>query len=278
MLLQRSPTIVHPFEIPIGPLTLTGFGLAVLGAFMISQVIAMRELTRRGHHADARAIPDLILACVIGTLVGGKLYYVTVITRDWSDLFTRAGFVFWGGFIGSVVACWIVVRMKKLSFVRMADVAGLCLAAGYSVGRAGCWAVGDDYGRPWNGPLAVAFPDGVPPTYAGVMERAFGIVPPAGSLPDTLLGVHPTQLYEVAMAGIMFAILWRMRDHKHAEGWLFGVWCILAGIERFIVEFFRAKDDRFVGPLTVAQSIAIAVVLTGVVVVSMRRTSPAVVR
>lgn len=271
MLLQRSPTIVHPFEIPIGPLTLTGFGLAVLGAFMISQVIAMRELTRRGHHADARAIPDLILACVIGTLVGGKLYYVTVITRDWSDLFTRAGFVFWGGFIGSVVACWIVVRMKKLSFVRMADVAGLCLAAGYSVGRAGCWAVGDDYGRPWNGPLAVAFPDGVPPTYAGVMERAFGITPPPGVSADTLLGVHPTQLYEVAMGGIMFAILWRMRDHKHAEGWLFGVWCILAGIERFIVEFFRAKDDRFVGPLTVAQSIAIAVVVTGLVVIATRR-------
>jgi phosphatidylglycerol:prolipoprotein diacylglycerol transferase len=160
----------------------------------------------------------------------------------------------------------------------MADVAGLCLAAGYSVGRAGCWAVGDDYGRPWNGPLAVAFPDGVPPTYAGVMERAFGITPPPGASPDALLGVHPTQLYEVAMGGIMFAILWRMRDHKHSEGWLFGVWCILAGIERFIVEFFRAKDDRFVGPLTVAQSIAIAVVLTGLVVVSMRRTSPAVVR
>ena len=49
------------------------------------------------------------------------------------------------------------------------------------------------------------------------------------------------------MGMVMFGILWRMRDHKHAEGWLFGVWCVLAGIERFIVEFFRAKDDRLRG-------------------------------
>ena len=41
----------------------------------------------------------------------------------------------------------------------------------------------------------------------------------------------------------MFLILWRFRDHKHREGWLFGVYCVLAGVERFVIEFFRAKDD-----------------------------------
>ena len=70
----------------------------------------------------------------------------------------------------------------------------------------------------------------------------------------------------------MFAILWRMRDHKHAEGWLFGVYCVLAGIERFIVEFFRAKDDRFawaVG-LSMAQVIALAIALVGVAIMAAR--------
>ena len=61
------------------------------------------------------------------------------------------------------------------------------------------------------------------------------------------VSVYPTQLLEVAIGMVMFGILWRMRDHKHAEGWLFGVCCVLAGVERFIVEFFRAKDDRFAG-------------------------------
>jgi phosphatidylglycerol:prolipoprotein diacylglycerol transferase len=62
----------------------------------------------------------------------------------------------------------------------------------------------------------------------------------------------------------MFLILWRLRDHKHAEGWLFGFYCVLAGIERFIIEFVRAKDDRLLpGGLTVAQVIAILFALGG---------------
>jgi phosphatidylglycerol:prolipoprotein diacylglycerol transferase len=62
-----------------------------------------------------------------------------------------------------------------------------------------------------------------------------------------------------------------MRDHKHAEGWLFGVYCVMAGTERFIVEFFRAKDDRFFGVLTLAQVIALAFIAAGAVWMQVRR-------
>lgn len=265
------PTTVLPFEIPLGPLPLTGFGIAVFLAFAISQVICQRELTRRGHLRDAEIIPDLILASVIGTLVGGKLYYSAVVTKDWSDLLSRAGFVFWGGFMGSVLANFLFIRWKKLSFARFADVAGIAIAAGYSVGRTGCWAVGDDYGRPWDGPLAVMFPQGAPPSTAFHMNRSFGIPIPEGMSPDTVMAVHPTQLYETVLGFVMFAILWRLRDHKHAEGWLFGVYCIVAGTERFIIEFFRAKDDRFFGPLTAAQVIGLAIVAIGIVLLAARR-------
>ena len=261
-------TVVHPFVINIGPLSLTGFGLAVLAAFAISQIIAQRELTRRGH--DASAIPDLILAAVLGTLVGGKLYYTLFITHDIRDFFSRAGFVFWGGFIGSVIACYVTIKLKKLNFVRISDVAGICIAAGYSVGRTGCWAVGDDYGRPWNGSLAVTFPDGAPPSTVRNMQELFGIAPPAGADPNTVVSVHPTQLYETVAGFLMFAILWRLRSHKHAEGWLFGLYLVLAGIERFFVEFLRAKDDRFFGPLTAAQMIALTLMTLGAVWMWMR--------
>ena len=74
------------------------------------------------------------------------------------------------------------------------------------------------------------------------------------------------------MGFVMFLILWRLRNHEHAEGWLFGVYCVLAGIERFIIEFFRAKDDRFFGPFTSAQVIAITIAVIGVVVMIVRRT------
>jgi phosphatidylglycerol:prolipoprotein diacylglycerol transferase len=53
------------------------------------------------------------------------------------------------------------------------------------------------------------------------------------------------------------------------------VYCVFAGIERFIVEFFRAKDDRFFGPLTAAQVIGLSIALVGFIVMAMRnRTGP----
>jgi phosphatidylglycerol:prolipoprotein diacylglycerol transferase len=188
-----------------------------------------------------------------------------------SAIWSRGGFVFWGGFMGSVLACFALIRAKKLSFARYADVAGIAIAAGYAVGRTGCWAVGDDYGRPWDGPLAVTFPNGAPPTTAEVLRGMFSASLPPGLPADALVAVHPTQLYETAMGLAMFAVLWRLRAHRHAEGWLFGMYCVLAGAERFVVEFFRAKDDRFFGPFTSAQVIAVAVALVGVLVMQLRR-------
>jgi len=253
-------TTVQPFAYHLGPFLLTGFGFAVLLAFIIAQIVAMRELQRRGH--DAEPIYDLIFAAVIGGLLGAKIYYA-ILFHDWTTLFSRGGFVFWGGLIGGALAVTWVIRRKKLDFWRITDVGGIAIAAAYSIGRTGCWAVGDDYGRPWNSPFAVKFPNGAPPSTAANMHAVFGTPIPPGVSPDTVLSVYPTELFEVALGFIMFLILWRLRDHKHAEGWLFGVYMVLAGIERFLVEFFRAKDDRFFGGLTLAQVIALAVMAAG---------------
>ncbi|HST07758.1 MAG TPA: prolipoprotein diacylglyceryl transferase [Gemmatimonadaceae bacterium] len=263
-------SITHqPFSYDVGPLQLTGFGLAVLMAFVIAQIIAQRELARRGH--DPEPIGDLIFAAVIGGLLGGKIYYA-ILMRDFGALLSRAGFVFWGGLMGGILVCYLVIHRKHLSFTRISDVAAPAIAAAYSLGRTGCWAVGDDYGRPWNGPWAVAFPHGAPPSTVANMTELFHIPPALGTSPNQVLSVHPTQLYEVTLGFVMFLILWRLRDHKHAEGWLFGLYCVLAGVERFMIEFVRAKDDRFVfGTFTGAQVIALIFTIGGAVWMYMRR-------
>jgi phosphatidylglycerol:prolipoprotein diacylglycerol transferase len=273
MTLASTPIIHQPLQFTVGGLTFTGFGLAVLLAFLISQIVSERELARRGRDVEAAAVSDVLFAALVGTMIGAKLYFVIVVTHNFRDLFNRGGFVFWGGFMGSVLLCWATIRYKKLSFVRFADVAGIALAAGYAVGRTGCWAVGDDYGKPYTGPFAVAFPRGTPPSTVQEMVSSFHITPPAGSSPGDVLSVVPTQLIEVVLGAVMFAILWRIRDHKHAEGWLFGVWAVLAGIERFLVEFLRAKDDRqaWAFGLSTAQLIAIGIIIVGIVVMRLRR-------
>jgi phosphatidylglycerol:prolipoprotein diacylglycerol transferase len=264
-------TIVqHPLSYQLGPFNFTGFGLAILLTFVIAQLISQQEMERRGH--DPTVMGDLVFAAVVGGLLGAKIYYA-ILMHDWGSLASRAGFVVWGGLIGGIVATAAVMRWKKLSFARISDVAGITLAAGYAVGRTGCWAVGDDYGRPWNGFLGTMFPEGAPPTTVSNMTQIFGVKFPPGTPPTQVVAVHPTQLYEVTLGFVMFLILWRYRDHKHAEGWLFGLYCVLAGVERFIIEFVRAKDDRIIaGTLTVAQIIAILFVIGGLWWMNARRS------
>ena len=271
---MSNPIIVHPASIPIRVgefhMDISGFGIAVLLAFLIAQIVSEHELRARGHEAEAQSVGDVLLAAVAGTMIGGKLYYVSFITHDWHDLLSRSGFVFWGGFIGAVIACWATIRFRKLPFARYADVAGIAIAAGYAVGRTGCWAVGDDYGKWYQGPLSVAFPQGTPPSTVGSMTQAFHAVFPSSMDPSTLVSVVPTQLIETMLGFVMFMILWRLRRHSHADGWLFGAYAVLAGIERFAVEFLRIKDDRFFA-LSVAQCIAIAVFIAGIVIMRLRQ-------
>lgn len=271
---MSTPIVHHPLEFNLGPVPITGFGIAVALGFLMGQVVAQKEYTRRGY--DPAPVGDTLVASLIGFVVGAKLYFFALNPYP-SALFSREGFVFWGGLLGGIAGSWILLRYKRIPFLRMADVAGPAIAAGYAIGRAGCWAVGDDYGRPWNGPFATVFPEGIPPSTAAYLGQDFASTIPPGTAPNTLLAVHPTQLYETAMGLAMFGLLWRLRDHKHAEGWLFGVYCVLAGVERFIVEFYRAKDDRFVGPLTTAQVIAIGFLVAGIVLMTrLRRSRPGV--
>ena len=251
----------HPVAYDLGPLQFTGFGFAMLMCFVIGQIITQNEMERRGQ--DASAVGDMVFAAVVGGLLGAKIYYA-ILMQDVGSLTSRAGFVFWGGLIGGILAVIFVVMRKKLGVAKVSDSVAVSLPAAYAIGRTGCWAVGDDYGRPWSSQFAVMFPDGAPPSTVANMSQMFGVKFPPGMSPTEVVAVHPTQIYEVLMGAVMFGIVWKLRHRVHGPGWLFGLYCFLAGMERFIVEFFRAKDDRFfMGGLTAAQMIAIAFALFG---------------
>jgi phosphatidylglycerol:prolipoprotein diacylglycerol transferase len=140
------------------------------------------------------------------------------------------------------------------------------LALGYALGRVGCFLVNDDYGLPTALPWGIKFPEGLPPSRVGDLMNA-GVAFPPGTDPLQVVAVHPTQIYETVLMLAAFTWLWSKRDHAHAAGWLFGAWLVLAGVERFLIEFLRAKDDRILGDFTLAQATSVALVVVGVILI-----------
>lgn len=266
---------MHPVLFEFKGITVTTFGLMLGLAFLAAGWVASLEFDRKEYGRDVAW--TLLMGALIGGIVGAKLYYAflnwpLLVEDSLGTIFSRAGLVWYGGLIGGSIGVILMARKEELPVPQVADVAALSIPIAYAIGRMGCFLVGDDYGRPTDSWVGIAFPEGSPPSTAENLRAYFGVDIPA-SIPDwQVLRVHPTQLYEVAMAAAIFLILWSLRRHSHRAGWLFMLYLVLAGVERLIVEFFRVKDDRFFGPFTLAQLISVTLILGGVVgLVALRR-------
>lgn len=244
----------------IGPLSISPFGVMLVLAFLSSYLQLRRglQLQEIGDDEDAST---MVFWAGLGGILGGKIYYA-ILYGDWRLLFDRAGIVWYGGLIGGALMVLLTLRRRELPLLKTLDAAGPALALGYAVGRVGCLLVGDDYGRPTDLPWGLSFKEGLPPTTAGYLRDQFGVDLPGSIADSELIAVHPTQLYETLGGLLICGITWGLLRRKVARpGLVFLLTLALLSCERFAVEFVRLKDDRFLGPLTVAQAISLALLV-----------------
>ena len=258
---------MYPHLFTIGDFTVTSFGLMMFLAFVGGAWILGRQFGKRGIDPDIAW--DMLLWIALGGIVGAKLYYIALhldqfAAAPFRELTARGGLVWYGGFIGGVLAFLWQARSRKLPLAQAFDSTAPALALAYAIGRLGCFLVGDDYGRPTDSWVGIAFPDGYPPSTAGYF-RSIGTRIPA-EIPDSaVLAVHPTQLYEIGIALIIFAVLWKLSGRLR-PGRLFASYLVLYGIERFFIEFLRAKTDHLLPGLTTSQLASIALlIIAGVI-------------
>jgi len=247
---------------------ITSFGVFMFLSFLTGGILLRAQMEQAGY--DPEKAWDLIFMAVLGGVIGAKTYYVLLNYPRLLDdpvgaIFSRGGMVWYGGFGGAILLIVWEIKRSGLPLGRVADLCAPALTIGYAIGRIGCFLVGDDYGRPTGSWVGIRFPEGTPPTRAGVLQDRFGIEVDPNLVEQfgEVVPVHPTQLYEIAMALVIFFTLSRLRLGQHGPGWIFWVCLVLLSIERFSVEVLRIKDDRFLGPLTIAQVIAIGLVFLG---------------
>lgn len=231
-------------ELDLGPITLQTFGIMFALGFIAAGALVARRLTELGRPVDWAY--EMIFAALIGGIVGARIDFIIQNYDEVSDdllgnIFSGSGLVWFGGAIGGAIGVILWARFRGMLNRTLLDVCAPGLAIGYAVGRIGCQLSGDgDYGIPWDGPWAMAYPDGAVPT----------------DVP-----VHPTPVYEtIAMAVATYA-LWRLRD-AFRPGLLFAIYLVIAGLERFLVEFIRRNEDVALG-LTQAQLLSLAMAFAG---------------
>ena len=233
---------VYPTLGSVGPFTFYSWGLmAALGVVFAGLFLAI-DLRQRG--LDPSNAVEIVLAAAIGGFIGARVYYVV---EHWGErgegLISGSGLVWYGGVAGGVIAVILVALWRRIPLGTMANAAAAPLALAYVIGRIGCQLAGDgDYGRATDLPWGMAYPD--------------------GTVPTTQI-VHPTPVYESIAMLVVFWVLWRMRGRLTAPWSLFGLYLVLGGIERLLVEFVRATPVAFAG-LTNAQLISVALIIIGV--------------
>jgi phosphatidylglycerol:prolipoprotein diacylglycerol transferase len=236
---------MHPILVHFGPVTIHTFGVMMAVAFIAAGIVGRWQFKKRGVPPDF--IYPVVIAAVIGGLLGAKIHYLILHPSEFpGNILSGSGLVWFGGLFGAIVAVVIVTLVRKQRLAGVMDTAAPGVAIGYVFGRLGCFLNGDDYGKPTKLPWGMSFPNGSPPTPTGVR-------------------VQPTQLYEAAASLVIFAIVvWVLSPRFKREGTLIFAYLILAGIERFLVEFVRTNPPVALG-LTQQQWISIFLFVIGVV-------------
>jgi len=254
--LAAIPYTTFP-TIELGPLSLRTFGFVVAAGVLLGAWIAAREGERYGIPRDTTY--SLAMRMVLVGVIGARLTWVV---SHWDELESpweafaiwQGGLQFSGGFLFAVIAGYPVYRhWNRLTRWHSLDGYAYGLTIGLAIGRIGCYAVGEHFGRLSSFALAVRYDGG------SVREPTLGDDP-------LLVGsvFHQTALYELMYLLVLFAVftwLLHVRSTPPRTGTVMAIFCAYYGVARFLSDSLRVNDERVLG-LTGAQYLCLALLPT----------------
>jgi phosphatidylglycerol:prolipoprotein diacylglycerol transferase len=222
---------------------------------------------------------SILLWAAVWGFAGAKIFNAL---ENWGDflkdpvgmLVGFSGLTFYGGLICGGAAVLYIARKHNIKPLDMLDIGGPGMMLAYGIGRIGCQMSGDgDWGIPNSAPKphwlswapdwmwAFNFPH-------NVNDEGIQMLNCTGKYCHELaVPVFPTSFYESVICILLFFFLWSIRNKVKAPGVLFGIYMILAGVERFFIELIRVNTKYHVAGInfTQAELISIFMVVGGAV-------------
>jgi phosphatidylglycerol:prolipoprotein diacylglycerol transferase len=245
--LTAIPYTTFP-NIDLGIVSLRTFGLAVATGVLIGAWLAARYAEE--HNIPRDTIYSLAMRMVVAGVIGSRITWVLTHLDELDSpldalAIWKGGLQFSGGFVLAVIAGYpIYRRWNRLTRWHSLDGYAYGLSLGLGIGRIGCYAVGEHFGRLSSFPLAVRYDGG------SVREDTIGSLP---LQPGMVF--HQTSLYELIYMVVLFAVLTYvlyLRKVRPGPGTAIAIFCAFYGVARFASDSLRVNDERIAG-LTGAQ-------------------------
>ena len=237
-----TSTALHLFG-----LTIHWYGLIIALGIILGVILAMSREKKLGLPKETTL--DIALIGVPAAIICARLYFVIFSWDLYADnpisalYIWEGGMAIYGGIIGALIAGWIYARIKKIPFLRLADLAAPSFALGQCIGRWGNFVNQEAYG-------------------AAVHEAWQQFFPFAVFINRTGQWHYATFFYESLWCGII-VILLLTAERKHLfrrAGDIFFSYALLYGLERALVEGLRT-DSLYLGPFRVSQLISLLLML-----------------
>lgn len=265
---------LSPFAIRFGE----NFGIRYYGLAYLLGFVACGWLLRKYYQAGRTplnfdAAMDLVMAVVVGTILGGRLGYFVLyqphifladplaLLRVW-----EGGMASHGAFVGIALSLTWFARKKRVSFLHLGDLIVTTAPVGLFLGRIANFINGELWGKPTRVPWAVIFP---------LSERPG--TPVAHMFPR-----HPSQLYEAACEGLLLFLFaqwrfWRTDVATRQPGRLAGEFLIGYALVRMFCELFREPDAALILGVSRGTFYSIFLIAAGLalIVLTPRRNAPA---
>ena len=242
---------INPIALELGPLKVHWYGLMYLVGFAAAWWLGVKRARKPGSGWSEEQVSDFIFWGAMGVVLGGRMGYVLFYNFDkflsdplWLFAVWEGGMSFHGGLLGVIAVMYWFGRQHGKSLMEMADFVAPLIPVGLGAGRLGNFIGGELWGRVTDGTWGVVF------RHAGDLPR------------------HPSQLYQFALEGVvLFVALWWFSSKPRPRMTVSGLFLLLYGVFRSVVEFYREPDGHigFVAMdwLTMGQLLSLPMILLG---------------